>query len=115
MICSAYFGELCKDRKKQWDYKDNNPYAVLKTSVKVDRKGHDLLSYGQLYFEDRIQIDWGSFAWKATEKQILVFLEDHQSKLPWLVEDDVLMVKQVKQYIKEHEDASYGVVFVEES
>jgi len=114
MMCSAYFGELCDERKQEWYYKDDNPYAVLRTSIELDRKGHKLLSCGQEYFSERIQIDWGSFAWKSTEEQILKFLGDHQSNLPWLVEDDVEMIKQVKQYIKKYGNTLYGVVFVEE-
>ena len=114
MMCNAYFGELSDARKREWQYEDNNPYAVLKTSIELARKGHDLLNCGQKYFSERIQIDWGSFAWKSTEKQILKFLEDHQSNLPWLVKDDAEMIEQVKRYIKEHGDIRYGVVFIEE-
>ena len=101
MMCSAYFGELSDDRKHEWENAESDPYAVLKTPIKLDRKGHELLDCGQKYFSERTQIDWGSFGWKSTEKQILKFLKDHQSNLPWLVKDDAEMIEQVKRYIKD--------------
>lgn len=114
MMCSAYFGELCEERKKDWNYKNTDPYSVLKTFVKLVRKGHELLYSGQDYFKDKIQIDWGSFAWKCTKEEMIKFLEDKQSTLPWLIESELEIIECVKQYIEEHGDTLYGVVFIEE-
>ena len=70
---------------------------------------------GDKYFHDRIQIDWGSFAWKCTPEEILKFLNDDKETLPWLVEYDEHMIECVKTYISERGDLLYGVVFVEEA
>lgn len=115
MMCSAYFGELSEERKANWKYEDENPYAVLVSPINLEHKGHRLLDVGSKYFHDRIQIDWGSFAWKCTSDEILKFLDDHKETLSWLVENDNKMMESVKAYISEHGDVAYGVVFVEES
>lgn len=115
MVCSAFFGELSEERKADWHYNDENPYAVLVSPISLERKGHKLLDVGNKYFRDRIQIDWGSFAWKCTAEEILRFLNDYKETLPWLVEYDEHMIESVKTYISEREDMLYGVVFVEEA
>ena len=114
MVCSAYFGELSEDRKKNWKNKDTNPYDVLSAPISLERKGHKLLDVGSDYFRDKIQIDWGSFAWKCTTEEIMAFLDEHKETLSWLIENDQQLVKSVKDYISEHGNTEYGVVFVEE-
>ena len=115
MMCSAYFGELCDARKKKWENDETNPYGVLSSPILLERKGHKLLDVGSKYFHERIQIDWGSFAWKCTSEEILRFLEDYKETLPWLVESDQQMLEEVKKYISERKNTEYGVVFVEEA
>lgn len=115
MMCSAYFGELCDKRKEKWNNDDTNPYAVLASPIKLEQKGHDLLSVGNKYFHDQIQVDWGSFAWKCSPEEILRFLDDYREKLPWLIEDDEALIENVKAYIEERGNVTYGVVFVEEA
>lgn len=115
MVCSAYFGELCEERKQNWKYEDTNPYAILDKPISLEGKGHDLLDAGNKYFHDQIQVDWGSFAWKCSAEEIVRFLNDYKETLPWLVESDEKMIEEVKSYIKERENVEFGVVFVEES
>lgn len=94
MMCSAFFGELSEERKANWHHDDENPYAVLASPISLDRKGHKLLDVGNKYFRDRIQIDWGSFAWKCTQEEIIKFLNDHKETLSWLVKDDEQMIEK---------------------
>lgn len=115
MVCSAFFGELSEERKADWCHNDENPYTVLVSPISLERKGHKLLDVGNKYFRDRIQIDWGSFAWKCTPEEILKFLNDYKETLPWLVVYDEHMIESVKTYISERGDMLYGVVFVEEA
>ena len=115
MLCRAYFGELSEKRKHNWNCADDNPYDVLKNPIKLTRKGHDLWEKGQKYFKERIQIDWGSYAWKCSEEQIVVFLEQTMTEFPWLKEGEKKEIENIKQYIKEHGDTQYGIVFVEEA
>lgn len=114
MMCSAYFGELCEKRKENWNCGGENPYEILIFPITLDRKGHKLLSLGDVYFHDRINIDWGSFAWKCNSKEIISFLEDNKDTLPWLLKDEEQMIESIKRYISERGEVAYGVVFVEE-
>lgn len=115
MMCSAFFGELSEERKIDWHHNDKNPYAVLNDPVLLENKGHKLLDEGNKYFRDRIQIDWGSFAWKCTREEILKFLDEHRETLPWLVKDDEQIIETVRLYISERGNVLYGVVFTEEA
>lgn len=115
MLCSAYFGELSVERKKDWKYIDDNPYNVLQNPINLGRKAYDLWNKGQPYFEDCIQIDWGSYAWKCTEEQIMAFLEETMTALSWLVEDEKREMEKIRQYISEQGNTSYGIVFIEEA
>lgn len=114
MLCSTYFGVLSDERKKQWNCGNNNPYVVLKSSIKLDGKGHTIWDDANRYFENQIQIDWGSFAWKCKGDKCIEFLKTHQSTLPWLVERDQKMIDIVTRFIIEHAEDEYGVVFIEE-
>lgn len=115
MMCSAYFGRLSEKRKLEWDNGEDNPYDVLESSISLVGKGHDLLRAGSEYFKDRIQIDWGSFAWKCTPEEICGFLYDYKTKLSWLIESEEELIEKVKAYIAEDINAEFGVVFIEES
>lgn len=114
MICTAYFGELNESRKKNWKNDDKNPYAVINMPIILERKGNALLIDGDRYFHDKIQIDWGSFGWKCTSQEIIKFLVDHKTTLPWQIKEDERIIETVRNYISERGDVSYGVVFVEE-
>lgn len=113
MVCCAYFGELSKSRKEWWDNGDSNPYGVLSNPIELPRKGRCLLDQGNKYFVGQISIDWGSFAWKCAGDDMVRFLEEHVSTLPWLLEDEKEMIKTVKRYIETHGDVEFGVVFIE--
>ena len=114
MMCKAYFGALSEERKANWDNKDSDPYKVLNSPIELYGKGHILLSSGSDYFHDRISIDWGSDAWKCTADEIIEFLEDHKETLSWLIEDDIRLIKEIKEYVKKRGNIVYGVVFIEE-
>ena len=115
MVCTAYFGELCEARKTQWKQGDTNPYAVLISPVCLEGMGHDLLDVGSKYFRDKIQIDWGSFAWKCTPDEVYKFLNEHKTTLPWLVQKAEEIYGNVKIYVDNKGDTEYGIVFIEES
>ena len=115
MMCSAYFGELSEERKVNWNHKEENPYSVLVSPIPLARKGHSLLGAGNKYFHDRIQIDWGCFAWKCNPEEIIRFLNDNKTTLPWLIGDEEDMIEKVRTYILEKGSVAYGVVFVEEA
>ena len=111
MMCTAYFGKISE--KNNWNHSNGSPYDILESSVELFGKGHDLLQCGDRYFNERIQVDWGSFAWKCSEQGILKFLNDNYNELPWLKEREDSLQKEVKQYIEKHGNIVYGVVFIE--
>lgn len=114
MMCSAYFGELSEERKKCWNCEDHDPYHVLQTHICLERKGHELLDAGAKYFSDMIKVDWGSFAWKCTPEELYRFLNDHKTKIPWLIESEEDTLEKVKAYVEERENTEFGIVFIEE-
>ena len=108
MECVAYFGKLNTKRA-------NNPFEVLNEPVLLERKGHDLLFHGSKYFKEKEQIDWGSFLYKCTKDEIIKFLSDFKITLSWLIESEEKEIENVMNYITEHGNVEYGVVFVEMS
>lgn len=114
-MCSAYFGEISETRKTNWDSNENDPYGVLQSPICLEGKGHDLLDKGSRYFYDEIKIDWGSFAWKCTREQIIAFLNDVKSTLPWMIEREEKMLQEVVAYMRDRVLQEYAIVFIEES
>lgn len=114
MMCSAYFGELSEIRKQRWEQDDTNPYEVLVSPVCLEGKANDLLCVGSQYFREKIQVDWGSFAWKFMPDEMYKFLDDHKTKLPWLIQRDEEVYKKVRDYVAERDNTEFAVVFVEE-
>ena len=114
MVCSAYFGILSEERKLDWDNGDDNPCGILSSQICLEGKGHDVLRAGSNYFREKIQIDWGSFAWKCTPEEICRFLCDYKTTLSWLIESEEELLNKVKAYIAENAGEEFGVVFIEE-
>lgn len=102
MLYRIYYGEISKTRKENWDNGETNPYAVLEWTKNISI--YDWVAFlgtARKYFADEIQIDWGSFAWKAKMQDILNLKRDLYAN----VEGE----KELKA------DTEYGVVFIEES
>ena len=100
-------------RKLKWDNGETNPYDVLRDPIELERKGFDLVVKGNTYFSKKIQIDWGSFAWRCTEKQIVKYLKDHKTQLPWLLGKDEEMIEEVLRYVEREKGEAYGIVCIE--
>lgn len=102
MMVDVFFGELSKERQKDWNFPDDNPYAVLQNDYKIWKAGTDVLWYGKEYFHDQIQIDWGSFAWKCSIEEFKEYLKYYHLDVP--DELDLHTLDKTKQY---------GMVFIE--
>lgn len=101
MMFSVYYGELSESRKETWDNGEDNPYSVLAWNKKIS--GYDWMSFlatARKVLKDEIQIDWGSFAWKAGKADILKLKREWNATL-----ENQKMLK---------ENVEYGVVFIEE-
>ena len=114
MKCSAYFGEITEQQKNNWKDGEYNWRDVIKEPICLIGKGHELLYHGSEYFDDKIKVDWGSFAWKCSAVQILSFLCDFKTTLSWLINDEEELIKDVKNYIASRENVEFGVLFIEE-
>ena len=99
MICDGYVGELSDERKMNWNCKNNDPYTVLKKRNPMIRGAHSLLSVGDKYFRERIQVDWGSFAWKCNKEELERFMK----------ENDVTFKKQPEL----DDRKEYGILFID--
>ena len=101
MMFRVYYGEIAESRKEKWDNGEENPYDVLAWNKKIS--GYDWMSFlatARKVLKDEIQIDWGSFAWKASKADILKLKREWNATL----EDQKILKENVE----------YGVVFIEE-
>lgn len=101
MMFSVYYGELSETRKENWDNGEENPFDVLVSNKEI--KGYDWLDFlaiARRLLRDEIQVDWGSFAWKANKTDILKLKKEWDAT----IED----AKSLKAGVE------YGVVFIEE-
>ena len=99
MICDGYVGELSEERKNNWDCKNDDPYAVLKNRILMTRGAHALLDKGDQYFREKLQIDWGSFAWKCNKEELDRFMKENDIKF------------QEKPELEETKE--YGILFID--
>ena len=103
MMYSVYYGEISDARKENWDNGEENPYNVLNSNKKISPVGcswMDFLPIARRLLRDEIQVDWGSFAWKANKSDILKLRKECNVTL-----EDAEFLKS---------GVEYGVVFVEE-
>ena len=70
------YGELSNQRKENWYHDDENPFIVLKWEKRIHcADGIAFPSLATNYLRERVQIDWGSFAWKANKAELLYFVD----------------------------------------
>ena len=101
-MCRCSYGELSNQRRENWYDDDDNPFVVLKWEKKIHcLEGITFPSVANRYLRDCVQIDWGSFAWKATREELLT-LTKHLSG--GRLEDSRCLKDGIE----------YGVVFIEE-
>jgi len=65
-------GEISKTRKQKWDIRNHNPYSVWdgKALAASDCR-ISALSSADYCLRDRVEVDWGSIAWKGNNQEIL--------------------------------------------
>lgn len=100
MMSTLYYGEIRPDKLATWSDNDN-PYKILVENHEIPkvRGWKFLFDYEKLFF-DKVQVDWGSFAYKGTKEQILKLME---------------LVKCESDEVNNPVDCDiYGIVFVEE-
>ena len=101
MMSSIFYGEIKEDKLKTWS-ENRNPYDILVENNRVERLGGwDFLFIAKDLFTDEVQVDWGSFAYKCTRKQLQKSVSEMKCEIPKIQELDP--------------DKVYGIVFIEES
>lgn len=101
MMYTIYYGELSESRKETWDTGEDNPYQVLQDTRKISANDWmGFLGVARKHLREEIQIDWGSFAWKATKNELI-----NLCKVPGISARGVKSLEA---------DKEYGVVFIEE-
>ena len=64
-------GEIGKQRQENWNVKNDNPYAVWEgTPYSEETCRISALSSADYCLRNRVDVDWGSVAWKGTAKEI---------------------------------------------
>ena len=99
-----YFGEISDTGRKAWDDMEMSPFDVLKKNRHIDLHASwlDAMSWARRNLHDEIQVDWGSFAWKCTGKDLLDLKKNKPSC-------------DIESYDDIDPDKEYGVVFIEMS
>lgn len=64
------FGIISRQRRQNWRKGDDNPYNVLDECIYEQECSMGTLPSAGKAFRDEVQIDWGSYAWKARKREI---------------------------------------------
>ena len=100
MMSSVFYGEIKEDKFQTW-FENRDPYDILVENSRVERLGGwDFLFIAKELFKDEVQVDWGSFAYKCTRKQLQKLIGATKCVIPKIQELDP--------------DKVYGIVFIEE-
>ena len=93
-------GNISDARRANWFSKDENPYAVWKGKALVEESciGSVWVTADEI-LRDRVDIDWGSIAWKANKDELLRFFHAIKSNTTKLIKLDSA--------------TDYAVVFIE--
>ena len=99
-----YYGTITETGKKAWDDVEMSPFDILEKNRDINLRASwlDAFGWARKNLRDEIQVDWGSFAWKCTGKNLLQLKEDK----PRSDIEDLEMIEP---------DKEYGVVFIEMS
>ena len=64
-------GEISRARKDRWDIRSDNPYSVWDgKAFAAEVCRISALSSADYCLRDRLDVDWGSVAWKGNEREI---------------------------------------------
>lgn len=93
-------GEICEKRLNDWRSNDPDAAAILKNIMFETDCSMGTLPIAGKNFHDEVQIDWGSFAWKAFRSELKKFF-----KRKGLPEAELAPFDEYKEY---------GVVYIDE-
>ena len=100
-MTDVYIGELTEYTMQHW--KDmGDPFEVLEKDNKagIGLNWIEFMAWANSHLKNKVQIDWGSFAWRCDKDDMMRFCEDHRM----VTSDFILNMAPGK---------SYGAVLIE--
>lgn len=70
-------GEISDERKIGWKKLTSKPEEVLEKTLFRSPCRMSTLQSAAESFRNEIQLDWGSFAWKARKQELIKFFKKH--------------------------------------
>lgn len=72
-------GKISADRQADWFRNDDNPYAVWDSDalIRITCTIGTPASADE-YLRDRVNVDWGSVAWKANKQELVKFFQSQK-------------------------------------
>ena len=93
-------GTIKPEKLITWNDNDE-PFDILDNCTDIERINWiEFLSAARKLFTDEVQVDWGSFAFKATKEQLKKLTEEYKARIEGLADLP---------------DENLGVVFIEMS
>lgn len=93
-------GQISRGRKRDWERKDPNPYSVWDGDALAAQVCRiSALSSADYCLRNRIEVDWGSVAWKGNRREIFRLFEAERL--------DTAPLEQLKA------GKDYAVIFIE--
>ena len=69
-------GEISQKRQENWFCCDENPYGVWEGDSLAEQICYiNAWCYGDKFLRDRVDVDWGSIAWKGNKAEIVRFFQ----------------------------------------
>ena len=104
MYYKICYGEISETGRKVWEQEDVSPFDVLieNNEVLFDDSWPGFLGWARKKLHDEVQVDWGSFAWRCTGRDILQLKEDRPRC-------------SIGAYENIEAEKEYGIVFIEMS
>lgn len=98
-MTSLYYGEIKLERLATWN-DNHDPYDILVERHEITPKLLFQLRYAEKICSDAVKVDWGSFAYKCTKKQL--------QELAEVAKLNIEGIENLK------DDVIYGLVWVED-
>ena len=72
-----FVGHISPERKADWFCKNENPFSVWEGDALVTQICYvDTWTVGDRMLRDRVDVDWGSVAWKGTKQELIRFFRE---------------------------------------
>lgn len=97
MVSDIYYGLIKEDRLDSWE-SNKDPYDILENKIRINVGGWNFLFKDEI-LRERTQVDWGSFAYKATYEELVQLGKALKCEIPELH--------------KFNKDTEFGVVIIE--